>query len=441
MISSRYLFLILAVALLPVAACGTGGGETEPHGHEETYETHNHVMEETADHQDHEHDTDVDHDNEDLDTHEGHDHGDDSHAHGEESTGTDVNSEGWEGLVGLETVEAVIQPLDVALSVPGAIVPDPDNHAVISPFIESNVNAVFGVIGDRVKHGSVLACLTSPEIGMMRAEYERAEAELAIKEKFYTRRQILFEEDVIPRRALEEAELDLNTARVGYDFALNRLNAVGVPTGDISGESVCPNCMDGSSIHLVAPIDGVIVGRNASVGQKVGSDTAVFEIIDLSTVWVEANVFEKDLSKIAVGRPVYLQVAAYDDTFTGTVTYVGHTVDEDTKTIKIIAEIDNRSEKLKPGMFATVDIVIGRQNNVLAIPREAILEDEDLAIVFVREGDDYHRHIVETGIESSGLVEITDGLNTGDTVVTTGNYQLKSRLRMSTIDPHAGHNH
>ncbi|OQX95507.1 hypothetical protein B6I21_05010, partial [candidate division KSB1 bacterium 4572_119] len=110
-------------------------------------------------------------------------------------------------------------------------------------------------------------------------------------------------------------------------------------------------------------------------------------------------------------------------------------------TIKILVEINNKNEKLKPGMFANTHIVIGEKEKALVIPKEAILEDENLKIVFVKEALGFHRHIVKTGIISDEFIEIVSGLSEGDVVVTKGNYQLKSKLKMSTIDPHAGHVH
>ena len=324
---------------------------------------------------------------------------------------------------------------------PGAIIPQPDAHAIVSPFIEANVDTVLVTVGDRVKRGEVLACLTSPEIGVMRAEYDRATAELAIRERVYKRRKGLFEDNVISRSAYDDAELDIQTARVAHTYALEMLRAIGLTERDLSTDSSHAGGTTGSSIPLRAPIPGIIAARNAHIGQKVDSGSELFEIIDPATVWVEGSIFEKDLTSVAKGQRVTVRVSAFDETFEGKIFHIGSILDEDTKTVTMYAAIPNRRELLKSGMYAAAEIALGEGHDTLVVPREAVLNDEHLRIVFVREEVGYHRHVVETGLESGGFIEISDGLSPGDIVVTTGNYQLKSRLAMSTIDPHAGHNH
>ena len=106
-----------------------------------------------------------------------------------------------------------------------------------------------------------------------------------------------------------------------------------------------------------------------------------------------------------------------------------------------MAKIGNKEEKLKPGMFAKTRIVIGEKSNPLLVPKEAVLTDEALKVIFIKEGEGFHRHIVTTGIESDQYIEILSGLSIGAEVAIQGNYQLKSMYKMSSIDPHAGHNH
>ena len=462
--------MIYAAALTLTAGCGQNADNGQDHAHE----TENASLQAEHDHDDAA--TELDHDQEaDSDGHEvelDHAHETESAGHEAESEDTDDDhaepetgehdhaaepesalhdhaAEGdaiaagadWETLINLETAQANLMQLNETLNVPGKIIPVPDAQAMLSPFIEASVNAVFGVVGDRVRAGDVLACLTSPEIGMMRAELDKAEAELEIQQKIVARQRTLFEEDVIPRRNIDEAELSLRQAEVASVYAVSRLKAVGVTDEEIAGGLTCKHGLAGSSVHLRAPIGGVIVSRDVRMGQKVNPATAMFEIIDLGTVWVEADIFETDLGKAAMKSAVEIRVSAYNDVFSGTVIAIGNTLDEKTRTIKVIAEIPNRDGRLKPGMFATADIVTGEKANALVVPREAVLEDESLHVVYVREEDGYHRHVVETGIVSGNYIEITGGLGVGDVVVTTGNFQLKSQSSMGAIDPHAGHNH
>ncbi|MBN1294040.1 MAG: efflux RND transporter periplasmic adaptor subunit, partial [Candidatus Latescibacteria bacterium] len=219
--------------------------------------------------------------------------------------------EDWERLIGLKTVEASLKPLDKTISVPGEIIPNQNQVAVVSPFIESSVNEIFVNVGDRVDTGTILVCITSPEIGILRADYDKAKAELNIKRYNFDRQKKLFEEQIIPHKSFQEAELDQKVAEVQYDYAMKKLLAIGISTGEIDDPPVGHSNAIGSTIHIHAPISGIVTKRNASIGQKVGSSTELFEIINLKKVWLEANIFEKDLIKIKLGQNVNIRVSAY----------------------------------------------------------------------------------------------------------------------------------
>jgi membrane fusion protein, heavy metal efflux system len=350
--------------------------------------------------------------------------------------------EEWSKLIGLETTTVIRNAIELVISVPGQIVPNQNQHAIVSPFIESSVNCVFKNVGARVNEGDMLACLSSPDIGILRAEYDKAKAELEIQKQNYERKEKLYKENIISNKAFQAAELVKKLAEVNYNYSLKKLLALGIKENEIDNPPSDHSEAVGSTIHLYAPISGVITFRDASIGQKVNPSSKMFEIINLNNVWLEADIFEKDLTKIKIGQKVKVSVTAYgEEKFSGKIFYIGNTLNKDTKTINILVELNNRNEKLKPGMFANTFIVVGEKQKALVIPKESILEDENLNIVFVKEDAGFHRHVVTTGIISDEFVEIVSGLGAGDIVVTTGNYQLKSKLKMSGIDPHAGHVH
>ena len=408
---------------------------------------HDHEGDDNSDHDEgHEHIEHEDNDhNHDSDS-EGHEETDQEHeegdAHNHQEEEAVSSGDEWEELIGLETAEAFLRPLELTISVPGRIVPNQNQIAVVSPFIESSINEVFVNIGDKVESNKMLLCLTSPEIGMLRAEYGKAKAELDIRRQNFKRQLKLFGEKIISRKSYQEAELEQKIAEIQYNYAVQKFLAIGIQNNEIDNPPT-DQCDDvGSTIHICAPISGIVTSRNASIGQKVDSSTQLFEIMNLDNVWLEADIFEKDLTKVQVGQTVKVKVSAYPQSiFTGKIFYIGNTLNSDTKTINILVEIDNKQEKLKPGMFAETNIVAGEKPSTLVVPKEAVLEDENLKVVFVREEEGYHRHVVTTGIESIEMVEILSGLAPGAIVVTKGNYQLKSKLKMSDLDPHAGHSH
>jgi len=426
------ILVVLLVALYWSLMCSSKtqqGQADHDHQHEEIVDD-NHSEEEGA-HEEESGEIDQDHDSK---------SGSADHNH---ETADIITVEGdWEKLIGLETMVAKQMSIELIISVPGQIVPNQDQIAIVSPFIESSVNCAFVNVGDRVKKGDLLLCLSSPEVGILRADYDKAKAELEIKKQNYERKKKLFEENIIPSKSFQEVELEKKVAEVNYNYALKKLIALGIKKDELDNPPTGHSEAVGSTVHVYAPISGVITHRNASIGQKVDLSSKMFEIINLENVWLEADVFEKDLTKIKIGQKVKVKVSAYpDENFIGKIFFIGNTLNQETKTIKFLVKIQNKSEKLKPGMFANTNIVIGEKENTLVVPKNAILEDENLKIVFVKEGEGYHRHVITPGIESDEYVEISSGLEPGDVIVTKGNYQLKSKLKMTGVDPHAGHVH
>lgn len=362
--------------------------------------------------------------------------------HDHESEGFIAVDSTWESLVGLRTEQARLQSMRELVSVPGTIVPDADRIAVINPLIEASVNCVMATIGDRVEKGAELICLTSPEVGTLRAEYDKAKAEQGIAEANYRRMKQLYEEKIISQRAWQEAERDRELAEVNLTYARKKLISVGLSEDQLDTPPSGHGVVSGSTIHLNAPLSGIITSRNANLGEKVGSGDRLFEIVDLSRVWCKAELFEKDIHRVRIGQEVRITVAAWpQDVFSGRIFYTGSTLNEKTRTLEILADIDNSNEKLKPGMFANTGIVIGEKKQALVIPAAAVMEDENLQIVFVREEHGYHRHVITTGIRSGDIIEVLSGIEPGAVVVTDGSYQLRSRARMQSVDPHAGHVH
>ena len=146
-------------------------------------------------------------------------------------------------------------------------------------------------------------------------------------------------------------------------------------------------------------------------------------------VCIHADIYERDIAKIRIGQEVEATVPAYPgETFKGKISFISDVLNEETRTITVRSEIANREYKLKPGMFANINISLNHQNETLVLPIEAILDEGEDHIVFLKVDGKYMPRIVKIGIRSAGLVEILDGIEKGAEVVTIGNFQLKSKL-------------
>ncbi|HSE24224.1 MAG TPA: efflux RND transporter periplasmic adaptor subunit, partial [Pyrinomonadaceae bacterium] len=176
---------------------------------------------------------------------------------------------------------------------------------------------------------------------------------------------------------------------------------------------------------LNSPISGIVIERNGTIGATVGSDANVFKIIDISRVWIDANIFEKDLDRVRRGQAVNISVPAFPGvSFSGKVILISSVVDPETRTVKVRTEVPNSDGRLKPDMFANVRIITDLHRTAISIPQAAVLDDRGKSIVFVNEAGGYQKRPVTVGIQGDGRVEIIEGLQAGDKVVVKGNYLL-----------------
>jgi len=269
---------------------------------------------------------------------------DDGHQHeadeGQQHVGEDAvaaglipASEDWEKLIGLKTAPVRRMTINETLAAPAQITPNENRIATVSSFIESSINSVLVNIGDKVEKGDLLVCLVSPEIGVLRAEREKAMAELEISKRKLERVSNLHQRDIISEKSLQEARLEKQLAEASLKFTLKRMSALGIEPQEID-HTTGHTDNTGSTAHVHAPISGTITYRNAGVGQKVDQTTKLFEIMNLENVWLDIDIFERDLTAVRHGQQVSLRVPAYpDDDFTGKLFYIGDTVAQDTKTI------------------------------------------------------------------------------------------------------------
>jgi RND family efflux transporter MFP subunit len=162
--------------------------------------------------------------------------------------------------------------------------------------------------------------------------------------------------------------------------------------------------------------------------------TELFELADLSTVWVLADIYEKDLPSVRAGMKAHVTVAAYADSFVGTIATIYNVLDEKTRTIKARVEVQNRSGKLKPEMFCTVMIETQYGKETIKIPAGALLGETEKHFVFVALNDTtFERRDIRTGRETRDFAEVLDGLLIGEKLVVKGGFFLKSELAKETF--------
>jgi cobalt-zinc-cadmium efflux system membrane fusion protein len=362
------------------------------------------------------------------------------------SSPTDAITLQPEQTSGIELEIVTPQAIEGSIKATGKILVTEGRVASIGPVHEGRIVNLYAGQGSVVRKGQKLADLESADIDEAEADYLKALADLdnanrtsAAEIKFnqatYDRTKFLVEKQITPAKNLQQAEHDLEvakangtnsiaSAKVAVSNARRHLLILGLKDSAIDAMA-SKQKLATSVFSLNAPISGIVVERNATLGATVGTDVNVFKIIDLSSVWIDANVFEKDLERVRLGEMVKVTVPAFpESTFAGRVTLVSSVVDPDTRTVKVRTEVPNGDGRLKPDMFANVEIVTAAHRTAISIPLSAVLDDAGKQVVFVADGNEYKKRDVTLGLKSDDRVEIIEGLNAGDKVVVKGNYLL-----------------
>ena len=193
----------------------------------------------------------------------------------------------------------------------------------------------------------------------------------------------------------------------------------------------------GSTVTLTAPISGVVTERSASIGQAVERSSDLFDIQNLDSVFVTANVPEREIAKVKVGATVRVMTdSAPGRSFSGVVRVIGNRLDPKTRALPVQVLVPNPGALLRPEGFARVALGTGGGGNVLAVPRSAIVGDEDAPAVFVEEGGKYERREVKLGRSAGDSVEILSGVTAGEPVVVKGAFTLMSPQQKGELKGH-----
>lgn len=190
---------------------------------------------------------------------------------------------------------------------------------------------------------------------------------------------------------------------------------------------------------LRSSFDGMIIDRHVTLGERLGEDTAAFTVADLETVWVDLDVYPRDLPHVRKGRTATIQLGR--ESLTAEIGFVSPVLSSETRTATARIILGNFRRTLRPGMFVTAGLNRREFSDSVVVPKTAVQTIGKETFVFVKSGPDYAQRPVKTGRQGAGGIEIVAGLREGEQIVTEGAFDLKARLVTSTLDPHAGHGH
>lgn len=337
--------------------------------------------------------------------------------------------------VGLVVAPAEVKQLNQYLKVTGTVQPIDSRVAQVSSLAQGRILEVRAKVGDRVEAGQTLATFDNIEAGELvaqelsaRADLERMKAQLIPASRQAGRSRRLAdigagaEKDYESSKAEEdEIEANIRSQQAAIGGIHQKLRRFGVPDDKVGGPLLT---------SLKAPLSGVVIKAQASPGDVVDAGRPVFTVANLSHVWVQAEVYEKDLGRVRVGQSALITVDTYSNhSFEGRVAYISDVIDPQTRTARVRCDVANSDLRLKTDMFANIELPTKFSKQAIAVPSSALQEVEGKNVVFIRRTPtQFEKREVEKGTTVGGLTEIVSGLSVGEPVVTQGAFHLKSIL-------------
>ncbi len=329
---------------------------------------------------------------------------------------------------------AETRSLSRALRLTGEVLTDPTRSVSVSPLGDGIVVGIKVWLGQQVQSGDTLAVVRSSDFGQAKAAYIEARAETASATRAFQREKDLRKKNVSSEAEYMEAERAFLTAEARHSAAQKRLRLFGLSKQSIAKMAASDDSDAFADLAIKSPRAGTVMLQDLAEGQFVEATRTIYTIADLSQLWVWCDVYERDLAVIhnslAANNTIAakISVAAFPGTtFAGTVDLVGNEMDRTTRTVKARVRIVNKDGKLRPGMFARVELRIPVAINAVSVPDTAVLSDDGETFVFQHWKDEFWiRRDVTVGETADGMVEIERGIPSGTVVAANGGFMLKS---------------
>ncbi|MBI2379321.1 MAG: efflux RND transporter periplasmic adaptor subunit [Gammaproteobacteria bacterium] len=312
-----------------------------------------------------------------------------------------------EAAIPVET--RIVELGEIAAAYTSTATLEAEQESAVASKASGIVTKLFVEEGDKVKAGQVLAQLDTDRLSL---EVERNKATLVKMQKELERSALLHAKKLISTDAHDKLKFEVEALKAAYDLAALELK----------------------NATIVAPIDGIVTERMIKVGNMVELNKPTFHISDFDPMHAVLHVPERELSKLKAGQEAQVSADALSDQlFTGLIKRIAPVVDPATGTFKVTVEVRDPAVQLKPGMFGRVNVVYDLHKEARLVAKDAILAEDNVNTVFIVKDNVAYRQTVETGFSSGNLVEITGGLNAGDTVVTAGHASLKDKTKVELL--------
>ncbi|MDE3155833.1 MAG: efflux RND transporter periplasmic adaptor subunit [Acidobacteriota bacterium] len=322
-------------------------------------------------------------------------------------------------------VEPADLPIDVRTT--GTVDWDNDQTTQAITQVSGPIQRIVAGTGTHVKAGDPLLYVSSPDMAGAVSAYRSAENRLELAKRTLDRNRDLLAHHAIAVKDLESSQADYNDAQTTVQNALQTLKIYGVSPDELK-QAEAQNVPIVPELAMRAPISGTVVQKLVYPGQYIQAGaTAAFVISNVSTVWVQGNLYERDLQTVRVGNTVDITTPAYDRVFHGTVSYIGAMLDPATRTTPVRVVTANPDGLLKKDQFVDLTIHSGAIKHTLVVPTSAVLyNDENFPFVYLEAGPGrFAQRLVKTGVQQGKQFEILEGLKAGDPIVSEGSVFLQ----------------
>jgi cobalt-zinc-cadmium efflux system membrane fusion protein len=324
-----------------------------------------------------------------------------------------------------------------ALRLPAVVEPNAYKQVTVTPLVAGRITRVFVELGQAVRRGQAMAEIFSPELAEAETRYISARAELDAHERELQRTEKLVAIGAASRQELERLHAEHTARLAGVESSRSRLELLGLSAPAIV--NLAPGDAIGGVTTVPAPMTGVVTERAANTGLNVDTAGQLFTVVDFSTVWVVADLYEKDFRRVIVGSSATVTTKAYPDgAFHGRVSYIDPQVNPQTRTAKVRIEVPNPGNELRLGMYADVSVDGSGQDSVIVIPRRAVQSVGDRSVVYLADSKQPGRFTereVRLGEAFGDQVSVLDGLREGDTIVTDGSFSVRAERERLSVRP------
>jgi RND family efflux transporter MFP subunit len=315
--------------------------------------------------------------------------------------------------IGVETAEVKRQTIRREITAPGKIAEPETGIGAISARIGGRIEKLLlNVTGESVARGQAVAVIYSPEVFTAAEEYKLA---LENRQRLSASRE---------PQAITNADELVRASR-------RRLELWGLTSQQI--DEIASSSAPSVQVTIYSSMSGVVTKRNIAEGQYVKEGDVLYTVTDLSTVWVQADIFETDIPVIRTGQSVKITAPALGgSSVRGAISFLQPAVDPQTRTIPVRIQVPNPEMRLRPGMFVQVSLEAPVGSNVVAVPRSAVLETGQDKVVYVAKGNGvFEKRSIEASTAGDEYYAVSKGVEPGERVVTHGNFLIDSQTRLT----------